>query len=89
MKAKQLKRFLDKLSKEELERDVVVVSTASCTSGPIEKLKKAPHNLLWDGEDDPSELHTRSWFLKEGFEIEDVDSFTVEVNKGDIVIQIH
>jgi len=87
MKAKDLKKFLDKLSKQDLNKEVFLISKEFSLSIPVKKIKKAPFNLLWDGEDDPSELKSRNAFLEDGYDMEDVDSFTVEIEKGDIIIE--
>jgi len=88
MKAKFYQKFFNNLTKEELEKEVLFISEEYSLSGYVKKIKKAPHNLLWDGEDDPSPLHTKAYFLKEGHDAEDVESYVVEIHKGDIVIEI-
>jgi len=57
MKLKDVKRMLDKMSREELEHDLVVI--ADGTQSGVGVAKKAKCALYWTGEDDPSELKTR------------------------------
>lgn len=87
MKAKDLKKFLDNLSKDDLNKEVILVSDVFSTSIPIKKIKKNPYNLLWNGDEDPSQLKTRNAFIQDGYDPEDVDSLEVEIKKGDIVIE--
>lgn len=87
MKLNELKSKLNKLTKEELGKDVILLT--DYTSGPPEKIYvgKAKYNLYWDGADDPSMLYTKSQLKKDGYSDEDIqEEFDLEVKKGSFII---
>lgn len=80
MKLKALLMKLSKMDKKQLEQELIFVSTyesGSCI------LKKAISDLIYTGEDDPSELYTKKQLLEEGYDEEEIDSMSVEINKGE------
>jgi hypothetical protein len=88
MKLKDLKKQLDKLSKEQLEQELSYNSEEFCISGIVKQLKRAKGNLYYTGEDDPAQLYTRKQLVDEGFEKEDIDSFTIEIKKGELFLEL-
>jgi len=87
MKLKDLKKKLDKMSKEQLNKDLIVVASDKTLSG-IGTAKVAKGNLLWNGEDDPSELATRAQFIEDGYDKEDIDEMEIEVERGSLYIEL-
>ena len=64
----------------ELNQELIFVSTyesGSCV------LKKASSDLIYTGDDDPSELYTKKQLLEEGYDKEEIDGMSVEINKGE------
>jgi hypothetical protein len=84
-----LLNFLLKLTPEQRKNPVIIIDEDYSTSKPALQIKKAPHNLLWDGSDDPSELKTRNAWIADGYDPEEVDGYDIEVCKDDIVIYTH
>ncbi len=89
MKLKELKKLLDKMSKEQLETDLLYISDYRCISGEVLKVKKATANLYYTGEDDPAKLYTRKQ-LKEDLEmeIEEIEECEIEIPKGALVVYL-
>lgn len=80
MKLKDLLKKLSKMDKKQLNQELIFVSTyesGSCI------LKKATSDLIYTGDDDPSELYTKKQLLEEGYDKEEVDGMIVEVSKGE------
>lgn len=86
LKLKDLKKHLDKMTKEQLEQNIVYSSENLCVSGTVIGVGRAKANLYYTGEDDPAELYTMKQ-LKEDYDKEEIDGFTVEIAKGDFVIK--
>jgi len=86
MKLKALKKILDKMSKEQLNKDLVVVACEMTQSGNG-VARKAKGRLLYSGEDDPCELRSFS-DLKEEFGKEEAEEMEVVLNKGDFYIEL-
>jgi hypothetical protein len=85
-KLKDLKKYLDKMSKEELNKDIFYISDTLYQSGWVTGFGKAKATLYYTGEDDPCELYTMKQ-LKEIYDNEDIESFSAEISKGDFVIK--
>lgn len=88
MKLKQLKKALDKLTPEQLEKELIYNSEDLSSSGHVKAFKKAKANLYYTGEDDPAHLYTKSQLLNEGHDIEDIEGFDIEISKGDFFIEL-
>lgn len=86
MKLKDLKKIVNKLTKEQLEQELLYNSKTHSISGVVEKVVKQKQNLYYDGSDDPATLYTLKE-LKENYDKDEVEEFTVEIQKGAIVIQ--
>ena len=85
LKLKDLKKLLDKMSKEELEQNIVYSSEELCLSGTVKGIGKAKQNLYYTGDDDPAELYTLKQ-LKEDYDKEEIEGFKIEIKKDDFVI---
>jgi len=87
MKLKNLKVILDKLSAKELEQPLLYNSKTYSISGEVSKVEKAKVALYWTGEDDPSQLYTKSELKNElGLDAYDIAGCKVEIPVGAIVI---
>lgn len=87
MKLKDLKKKLDKMSKEQLNQDLIVVASDKTLSG-VGDAKIARTNLLWTGDDDPSELRTKAELLEEGYDKEEIEEMEIEVERGSLYIEL-
>jgi hypothetical protein len=87
MKLKEVKKWINKLSDEELKGDFVYNSERLFISGTVEKITKAKTNLYYTGEDDPVRIYTKNELLEEGYEKEDIEGMTVEIPKGAYFIE--
>lgn len=85
-KLKDLKKALDKMTKEQLNQPILYSSENLCLSGVVIGIGKAKANLYYTGEDDPAELYTMKQ-LKENYDKEEIESFPLEIAKGDFVIK--
>ena len=74
------------MSKGQLDQDISYVSDTLYQSGIVKGFGKAKATLYYTGEDDPAELYTMKQ-LKEQYDKEEIDSFSVEIKKGDFVIK--
>lgn len=88
MKLKDVKKILDKLTPEQLEKELIYNSEELSISGVVKSLKKASSNLYYTGEDDPAKLYTKNQLLKDGFDKEDIEGFDIEILKGDFFIEL-
>ena len=86
MKLKDKKKQLDKLTKEQLNQDLLYNSKRYSVSGVVEKMIKQRGNLYYDGSDDPATLYTLKE-LKEEYEKDEIEEFTIEIPKGSFVIE--
>ena len=84
-KLKDLKKALEKLTKEQLDKPISYCSDNLCLSGIVTGIGKAKANLYNTFEDDPAELYTMKQ-LKEQYDKEEIESFPLEIKKGDFVI---
>ena len=67
MKLKDLKKRLDKLSKEQLEQDFIVIASQKTLSG-FGEARVSNANLINTGDDDPCELVTKQSLIDDGYE---------------------
>lgn len=88
MKLKDLKKKLDKMSKEELEQSLAYNSEEYSISGGVSDFKKASSNLYWTGDDDPSKLYTRTQLIEEGYSSEDIEEMVIEIPKGQYYLEL-
>ncbi len=87
MKLKDLKKFVNKLSKEDLEKELIYNSRNNCLSGVVSKIYKQRGNLYYDGSDDPAELFTMKQLKEEGMDKEEIESMIIEVPHLSVVIE--
>ncbi len=88
MKLKDLKKWVNSLTDEQLEQDLLYNSEEYSISGTVNKIEKAKQNLYWTGDDDPSELYTLKQLKDEGYDKEDIEGFEIEIPKGSFYIKI-
>ena len=74
------------MTKEELNQPILYVSDNLCLSGTVTGIGKAKATLYNTFEDDPAELYTMKQ-LKENYDKEEIESFAIEINRGDFVIK--
>lgn len=87
MKLKDLKKKLDKMSKQQLEQDLIVVANDKTLSGfGIAKISNS--NLINPGDDDPCELVTKSHLIEEGYDSEDIECMELVIQKGEFYIEL-
>lgn len=87
LKLKDLKKALDKMTKEQLEQGIVYSSENLCLSGTVIGFGRAKENLYYTGDDDPAELYTLKQLKDDGYDKEDIEGFDIEIKKGDFVIK--
>ncbi|PRY29773.1 hypothetical protein CLV58_12535 [Spirosoma oryzae] len=85
--AKHLLAALSKMTPERLNQPIAVNRDDMGISGVVTKIRKAKADLLYDGEDDPSILKTRSQLRDEGYDKEDIDRMSVEIPKGALYLE--
>ena len=83
-----LKKKLEKLSKEELQKEAIFISDSKTQSGVIDVAKKLPAKLYNIFEDDPNELKTRKQLKDDGMDAEEIENCDVEFEKGEFFIEI-
>ena len=87
MKLKDLKKQLDKLSKEQLEQELLYNSKEYSLSGVVQKIARAKANLYNTHEDDPSTLYTLKELKEQGMDKEEIESCDIEIPKGAFVLE--
>lgn len=87
MKLKDLKKKLDKLSKDQLEQDFIVLAQEKTLSGHGEA-RVSNANLIWSGDDDPCELVTKQSLIDDGYEREEIEEFEVVIRKGQFYVEL-
>jgi hypothetical protein len=87
MKLKDLKKKLDKMSKEQLNQDLIVVACNKTLSG-LGDAKTSNSHLIWTGDDDPCELRTKTELVGEGYDKEEIAEMEVMVERGGFYIEL-
>lgn len=87
MKAKALKEFLNSLTEEQLNQELVYNSNDLCISGKVKEVAIQKEDLFYTGEDDPAELYTKSQLEDEGYFHDDIMEFDIEIPAGSIVVE--
>ena len=87
MKLKDLKKRLDKLSKEQLEQDFIVIASQKTLSG-FGEARVSNANLIYTGDDDPCELVTKQSLIDAGYEKEEIEEMEVVVQKGQFYVEL-
>lgn len=88
MKLKDLKKWVNTLTKEQLEQELLYNSEEYSISGVVNKIEKAKSNLYYTGDDDPSILYTMKQLKEDGYEKEDIEEFEIEIPRGSFYIKI-
>lgn len=86
MKLKELKNMLNKMSKEQLEKPLIVVANEKTQSGYGEA-HKSRCTFIDDGSDNPAPLRTLS-DLKEDFDKEEIKEMDIILKRGDFYIEL-
>lgn len=87
MKLKDLKKKLNKLTKEQLEQDFIVVAKERILSGYGEA-RVSNANLIYTGDDDPCELVTKQSLIDNGYDKEDIAGMEVIVKRGQFYVEL-
>ena len=74
MKLKDLKKRINKLSKEQLEQDFIVIASQKTLSG-FGEARVSNANLINTGDDDPCELVTKQSLIADGYEKEEIKEY--------------
>lgn len=83
MKLKDLKKWVNKLTKEELEQELLYNSEDQSISGAVDKIVKARAALYWTGEDDPAPLYTRKQLKEDyGMDNEEISECEIQIPRG-------
>ena len=81
MKLKELKLWLDKLSDEELEKELLYNSMDYGISGTVSEINKSDDNLYYVG-DEPVLLHTTDELKQRGYSDNQISDLDAEIPKG-------
>lgn len=87
MKIKDVKKKIDKLSKEQLEQDFIVIASQKTLSG-FGEARVSNANLIYTGDDDPCELVTKQSLIDEGYEKEEIEEMEVVIKKGQFYVEL-
>ncbi|TRW23294.1 hypothetical protein FMM05_13940 [Flavobacterium zepuense] len=87
MKLKELKTWLNKLSDEELEKDLLYNSLDYGISGTVTEVNHTDEDLYYVG-DEPILLHTREELLKRGFTDKQIAELDIEIPEGCYYIEL-
>jgi len=87
MKLKELKTWLNKLSDEELEKDLLYNSLDYGISGTVTEVNHTEEDLYYVG-DEPILLHTREELLKRGFTDRQIAELDIEIPEGCYYIEL-
>jgi len=87
MKLKELKTWLNKLSDEELEKDLLYNSLDYGISGNVTEVNHTDEDLYYVG-DEPILLHTREELLKRGFTEKQIAELDIEIPEGCYYIEL-
>lgn len=87
MKLKDLKTKLNKLSKDQLEQDFIVIAANKTLSG-FGEAKVSNSNLIYTGDDDPCKLVTKQFLIDAGYDKEEIEEFDVVIKKGQFYVNL-
>lgn len=89
MKLKDFKKWVNKLSDEKLEQEMLYNSEEYSISGVVKKISVAKANLYYTGEDDPAQLYTRKQLKEDlGMDSEEIEECEIEIPKGSFVVEL-
>jgi hypothetical protein len=87
MKLKDLKKKLNKLSKEQLEQDFIVIAQERTLSGHGEA-RVSNANLINSGDDDPCELVTKQSLIDDDYDKEEIEEMELVIRKGQFYVEL-
>lgn len=87
MKLKDLKNWVNKLSDDELEKELLYNSMDYGISGNVTEINKSDDDLYYVG-DEPVLLHTRDDLKKRGFSENQISEFDIEIPQGCYYIEL-
>lgn len=87
MKLRDFKNWINKLSEDELDKDLMYNSIDYGISGNVNEIMRSDNDLYYVG-DEPVLLHTRDELLKRGFTDAQIAQFEVEIPEGCYYIEI-
>ena len=87
MKLKDLKNWLNTLSDDELEKELLYNSMEYGIAGKVGEINRTDDNLYYVG-DEPVLLHTKSDLEKRGFTGKQIDELDVEIPQGCYYIEL-
>lgn len=87
MKLRDLKEWVNKLSEDELDKDLMYNSMDYGISGNVNEITKSDDNLYFVG-DDPALLHTKQDLLKRGFSEGQIKKLEIEIPEGCYYIEL-
>lgn len=87
MKLRDFKEWVNKLSEEELDKDLMYNSIDYGISGEVNEITKSDDNLYFVG-DDPALLHTKEDLMKRGFSEEQIKKLEIEIPEGCYYIEL-
>lgn len=87
MKLKDLKNWLNTLSAEELEKELLYNSMDYGISGKITEINRNDDDLYYVG-DEPALLHTKKELIQRGFTDRQIDTFDIEVPQGCYYVEL-
>jgi len=87
MKLKDLKKQLNKLTKEQLEQGLYYNSKEYSVSGVVNKIVRAKATLYNTFEDDPATLYSLKELKIQGMDKEEIEECGIEIPKGAFVIE--
>lgn len=87
MKLRDLKNKLNKLSKEQLNEQLIVIANSRTLSG-FGEARVSNANLIYTGDDDPCELVTKQSLIDDGYEKDDIQGMEVVVKKGQFYVEL-
>lgn len=85
-KLKNLRNALNKMSKQQLDQNILYNSESLSISGVVSGFGKSKTTLYYTGEDDPAQLYTMKQ-LKERYDKDEIEGFDIEINRGDFIIK--
>jgi hypothetical protein len=87
MKLRDLKNWLNTLSDDELEKELLYNSMEYGISGKVEEINRTDDNLYYVG-DEPVLLHTKNDLEKRGFTNKQIEELDVEIPQGCYYIEL-
>ncbi len=87
MKLKDLKSWVNKLSEEELEKELLYNSMDYGISGNVTEINKSDNDLYYVG-DEPVLLHTKDDLKKRGYTETDISGLDIEIPQGCYYIEL-